>query len=200
MLSGAAQRFVAEGCDYDCRGHCQLPEPLVIDLVGSIPDPKSANTPAALLRINSRRSSGIRSQALPPVRTRAHSETNCRPLAAGRERGARAGSWRTPKRKPSLGRAPRARSRLSPSWKENGGVQPPPPANHAARSMAECGSSWAATGGGVVAVPVILVGAKPTRATIQSPPRRVAIQLTSGSAARLRSTSAIASSRVISSG
>ena len=40
-------------------------------------------------------------------------------------------------------------------WSRDGGagVQPPPPANHAARSIEECGSSPGTTGGGFVAVP-----------------------------------------------
>jgi hypothetical protein len=78
--------------------------------------------------------------------------------------------------------------------------QPPPPANQAARSIAECGSPGCATGGGFVAVPVTLVGARPMRTTTQSPSRSLAIQLAPGSAARLHSTSAIASSRVITPG
>ena len=93
-----------------------------------------------------------------------------------------------------------SRCATSPRCKQNGRVQPPPPANHAARSTAECGSPCGATGGGFVAVPVTLVGATPTRTTTQSPSRWLAIQLAPGSASRLRSTSAIASSRVIGSG
>lgn len=76
-------------------------------------------------------------------------------------------------------------------------AQPPPPANQAARSIGECGSSRGAAGGGFVAVPVTLIGARPMRTTVHSPSREVAIQLASGSDACLRLASAIASSRVI---
>jgi hypothetical protein len=75
--------------------------------------------------------------------------------------------------------------------------QPPPPANQAARSAAEWGSSRGAVGGGVVAVPVGFIGARPTRATTHSPSRWVAIQVALGSDAFLRLASAIASSCVI---
>lgn len=56
---------------------------------------------------------------------------------------------------------------------------PPPPANQAARSIGECGSSRGATGGGFVAVPV--AGATPMRGTVHSPYLAVAIKLASGS-------------------
>jgi len=73
--------------------------------------------------------------------------------------------------------------------------QPPPPVNHAARWTPEWGSPCGTTGAGFVAVPVTLVGATPMRTTTQSAPRSLAIQLAPGSAARIRSTSAMASSR-----
>ena len=84
-------------------------------------------------------------------------------------------------------------------WSRDGGagVQPPPPANHAARSIEECGSSPGTTGGGFVAVPVVLVGATPMRTTVQSPSFGAATQLASGSVACLRLASAMASSCVI---
>jgi hypothetical protein len=85
----------------------------------------------------------------------------------------------------------------SRSPKSDAPSQPPPPANQAARSIGECGSSRGATGGGFVAVPVGLVETTPTRTTVHSPSREVAIQLASGSDTCLRLASAIASSRVI---
>src|SRR5262249_20666360 len=90
---------------------------------------------------------------------------------------------------PAFGRSARWRRSLI-----DAAADPPPAANHAARSADECGSSRGAAGGGLVAVPVCPIGAMPIRATVQSPSRSVATQVAWGSAARRRSTSIIASS------